>query len=106
MRSALVAMWICLFGMMMMLMERKMVIINIYNVDELQMYICNIFLIHDWINKLFSEENKFTKTLFETKRWQGPPHMSKVEQYEIVLSYAVSVFIQFIQSWKQRKCIY
>ena len=33
--------------------------------------------------------------------WQGPPNTNKVKQYEIVLSFKVSLFIQ---SWKRRDC--
>ena len=56
---------------MMMMMEGKMVIINIYNVNELQLYICNILFFHDWINKLLSEENNVTRALFKTKKLTG-----------------------------------
>ena len=28
------------------------------------------------------------------ERWQGPPHVNKVKQYEIVLSFHVFQFIQ------------
>ena len=39
--------------------------------------------------------NEYTHKL---ERWQGPPHINKVEQYENVLSFKVSLFILFIQS--------
>ena len=39
---------------------------------------------HNLINKLFSEE---------LERWQGPPNINNVTQYEIVLSFKVSLFI-------------
>ena len=32
------------------------------------------------------------------ERWQGLPDISKVKQYETVLSFNVSLFIQLIQS--------
>ena len=32
------------------------------------------------------------------ERRQGLPHVNKVKQYELVLSFKVSLFIQFIQS--------
>ena len=34
------------------------------------------------------------------ERWQGPPHMNKVTQYEMLLSFAVneSVFIWFVEA--------
>ena len=31
------------------------------------------------------------------ERWQGPPHINKVKQYEIVLSFKVSLFIQLFE---------
>ena len=36
------------------------------------------------------------------ERWQGPPHINKVKQYEI----KVSLFIQFIQSQKHKEWVY
>ena len=33
------------------------------------------------------------------KRWQGPPHVNEVKWCEIVLSFKVVLFIQFIYSW-------
>ena len=38
--------------------------------------------------------------------WQDPPHINKVKQYEAVLSFKVSLFIQFIPAWKQREFDY
>ena len=35
-------------------------------------------------NKLFSEE---TEHFLKLERWQGPPHVNKVKQYEIVYPY-------------------
>ena len=57
-----------------------------------------IYLFHKWINKLLPEEN--------AERWQGPPHINKVKQYEIVFSFKVSLFIHFIHSWTQREFVY
>ena len=59
----------------------------------------------NWINKLFSEENKVLRTPFEARRWQGPPPINKVEQDEIVLLFEVSLFTQFIQSWRQNELL-
>ena len=36
------------------------------------------------------------------ERWQGPPHINKVKQYEIVLSFQV---ILFIQPWERRELV-
>ena len=49
------------------------------------------------INKPFSEENISPEHCLELGRWQGPPHINKVKQYETVLSLKVSLFIK---SWK------
>ena len=57
----------------------------------------NIDFVHKWINKLFSEGKNVPWTLFE--RWQRPPQINRVKQDESVLSFKVSIFIQFIQSW-------
>ena len=55
---------------------------------------------HNWTNKPFSEENKVPGTLFEASKVAGSEtHVNKVIQYEIVLSFKVSLFSQ---SWKQR----
>ena len=37
-------------------------------------------------------------------RWQGPPHINKVKQFEIALSFKVSLLIQFVESKKKVKC--
>ena len=50
------------------------------------------FFIHNWINKLFSEENKVPEHRSKLERWQGPPHIIKVNQFEIVLSFKASLF--------------
>ena len=57
--------------------------------EEIQSQTCLFF--HNWINKLFSEENKVSRTLLGLERWQGPPRINKVKQYEIVLSPGWSV---------------
>ena len=39
--------------------------------------------------------------------WQGPPHLNKVKQSEIVLSLKVSLSIQLTQSFKTKKvCLF
>ena len=40
----------------------------------------------NWINNLFSEENKVPDHCLKLERWQGPPHINKITQYDIVLS--------------------
>ena len=41
------------------------------------------------------------------ERWQGPPHITKVKQYEIVSSFRVSLFIQFVKVYNKiwLKCL-
>ena len=51
------------------------------------------------MNKLFSEENKVPRTLFEARKVAGSA-TRKQSKYEIALSYKVHLFIQ---SWKQRE---
>ena len=48
-----------------------------------------ILFLHNWINKLFSEENKVPEHCLK-----NIVHINKVEQYESVLSFKVSLFIQ------------
>ena len=48
----------------------------------------NIYLFHNWVNKLFSEEFEVPRTL---GRWQGPPHIGEEQQYEFVLPFKVSL---------------
>ena len=45
--------------------------------------------------KLFSEESKVTVECLSVESWQGPPHKHKVKEYESVLSFMVSSWIQF-----------
>ena len=47
---------------------------------------------HQWINKLFLE-NRIPEHCLKLDRWQGPPHVNKGKQYEIVLS--VFLYISF-----------
>ena len=39
---------------------------------------------------MFSEENKIPEHCLNVERWQGPPHINKVKQHEIV--YLFSLF--------------
>ena len=61
-----------------------------------------IYLFHKWINKLSSEESKVIRALFEARKVAGSATYI-VKQYETVLSFKVSLFIQ---SWKQQECVY
>ena len=56
--------------------------LNIYNINKV--IFRNVYFSHNWINKMFSKENKLPRTLFEAKRWQGPPHITKMKKYEFV----------------------
>ena len=51
-------------------------------------------------------ENKASRTLLKLERLQGPPRINKVNQYEIVFSFMVRLFIQFIQLWKRSEFVY
>ena len=57
-----------------------------------------IYVVRKWTNKLFSEENKAFRTLLKLETLQGRPDINKVKQYEIMLSFKVSLFIQFVYS--------
>ena len=58
--------------------------------------ICILFFYYKWINKLFSERTKVPQHCWKLERWQGPPHINKVKQHEIVLSFKVRLLIQLI----------
>ena len=68
--------------------------------DEIQTQ--QYFFSHNWIKKLPSEENKIQELSLKLERWQGPPHINKVKQYETVLSFKLSLFIQ---SWKRGEAV-
>ena len=61
---------------------------------------CNemFYFIHNWINKLVSEEHKVPRTQFDARRVAGS---ANYKQSKAVSSFNVSLFIQFIKSWKQ-----
>ena len=47
-----------------------------------------VIFFYNWINKLFSGENKCLKL----ERWQGPPNINKRNQHDIVFSFEVFVY--------------
>ena len=47
------------------------------------------------MKKLFSEENQLPGHW--SYRWQGPPPVNRVKQYEPVFSFKVSLLIEFIE---------
>ena len=46
---------------------------------QTQKYIYYVF--HNWIKKLFSEENKVPEHCLKLERWQGPPCINKGKQF-------------------------
>ena len=38
--------------------------------------------VHKWLRELFSEETKVPGRCLKLEKWQGPPHVNKVKQYE------------------------
>ena len=50
--------------------------------------------------------NKVAHHRWKLERWQGPPHINKVKQYEVVLSFKASLFTQIIQSCKSSEFDY
>ena len=61
---------------------------NIYNIDEVIIQIRNIYLFHNFIKKLLSEENKVPGTLFEARNVAG-----SATYKQIVLSFKVGLFM-------------
>ena len=57
----------------------------------------------NWINEL--RRNKDPQHCLKLERWQGPPHVNQVKQYETLSSFKVSLLIQFFQPWKQEDYI-
>ena len=53
--------------------------LNIYNINEV--------IIQTQKYLVLSEENKVPEHCLKVERWQGPPHINKVKQYETVLSF-------------------
>ena len=52
--------------------------------------------VHNWMNKLLSEEN--LAHCLKLERWPGPPHKNKVKQYEMVLFFKVGHENKFVYS--------
>ena len=78
---------------------------NIYHINQfkIQIHTQKHLFFHDWINKL---NIRTPEHCLKLERWQGPPNINKVKQYEIVLSFKVSLYNQFIHSWKWRQFVY
>ena len=75
---------------------------NIYRFNEVIIQTQKYFhILHRWINKLFTEEKKVPQCCLVLERWQGPPHLNKVKQFELVLFFKIC----FFQSWKQRESV-
>ena len=71
------------------------------NNEVLKQYSEIVFFFHNWMNKLFSEEDKVPRTLFEAGQVMGSATgLNKVKQNETVFYFKVSLFIQ---SWEQRE---
>ena len=49
------------------------------------------------------KEKRSLEHCLKLERWQGPPHINKIKQYEIVLNFKVSLFIQFVWIKKKKK---
>ena len=64
-------------------------------------YIIKQSFVSPQLNKQGIENPGPLNIFWSQKRWQGPPNVNKVNQHEIVLSFKVSLFIQFMLSWKQ-----
>ena len=64
-----------------------------------------VISISEWISYSQRKINS-PKHCLKLESWQGPPHINKTKQREIVLSFKASLFSQFIQSWKQRQSVY
>ena len=59
---------------------------TIYNISEFFFF----FFFNNWKTKLFSEEERGSpEHCLKLERWQGPPHINKVKQCEIVLSFNI-----------------
>ena len=50
------------------------------------------FFLHQWINKLFSEKIRSPEHCLRLERWQGPPNINKVKQYNTVKFLSVVLF--------------
>ena len=60
-----------------------------------------------WIDKLFSEENKIHRSLFEAGNVAGSATYKQSKTvWNCVVLWAQFFFFQIIQSWKQREFVY
>ena len=74
--------------------EIKTLNFNICNINAYKLR--DIIFYRDSINKMFSDENKLPEHCLKLERWQGPPDINKVKQYEMDLSFMVSLSIKFV----------
>ena len=65
-----------------------------------------MYYFHNWVKSCSQSKIRSQEHCLKLEVWQGPPHVNKVKQYETLLSFKVSLFIQFIQSRKQREFVY
>ena len=70
------------------------------------MILRNIHLSHTRINKLFSEENKVPRNLFEARKVAGSAKCKQSMTVCTVLSFKVILFIVIIQLWQWRDLVY
>ena len=47
---------------------------NMYNINEVIIQTQKYLSLSNWINELFSDENKVPENSWKLERWQGPPH--------------------------------
>ena len=80
---------------------------NIYNINTRIIQTQDIFIffpITEWTS-CSQRKIRSPELCLKLERCRGPPNVNKVKQYEVVLSFKVSLFIQFSQSWKNQKAI-
>ena len=68
--------------------ERKTTNVGIHSLIEV------IIKIQEYNLQSSCSQRKIRSHCLKTERWQGPPHINKVKQYETMLSFRVSLFIQ------------
>ena len=57
------------------------------NINEIIVQTLNIYLFHNWVNKLFSQENKVPRKQFKARKVAGSATYKQV-----------TLFIQFVQA--------
>ena len=68
---------------------------KVYNLNEVIMQTQRYFFSHNWVNQLFSEENKVPRTQFEARKVAGSAtYINKVNEYYTASSFKVTLFIQ------------